>query len=117
MKSIGKLFLVTAILMIIAIQAQSQTSKSSANQSDPQKTVASASGNFVDKNNNGICDNFESRSGNGHGANFVDKNGDGICDNRANAGRKTGNNCRYGQGNQHRHGQGNGRGCGNCCKR
>jgi hypothetical protein len=116
MKNIGKLFLVTAILMIFTIQAQSQTSKSSANQSDPKKTVTSASGTFVDKDNNGVCDNFESKASNRRGPNFVDKNNDGICDNRANVGRKSGNTCRYGQGNQHRHGQGRCCGYGNCCR-
>ena len=62
---------------------------------------------FVDKNNNGICDNFENgiprnpsangkqtlrngsgrsfgngiRSGRGHGRYFIDKNTNGVCDN------------------------------------
>jgi hypothetical protein len=115
MKSIEKLFLATAILIIFTLQAQAQTSKSSATTSDVQKTEATTPGNFIDKDNNGICDNFESRSGKGRGAKFVDKNDDGICDNRAAVGKKQGNSCRNGQGNQYRHGQG--RRGGNCCKR
>ena len=45
--------------------------------------------NFVDSDNDGICDNFHSGRGMGRGfgkgigrgINFVDNNGDGICDN------------------------------------
>jgi len=122
MKNIGRLFLATAILMIFGLQVQSQNNTTTAKQQDQQKTtVNSTRGTFVDKNNNGICDNFESRSAKGQGANFVDKDGDGICDNRANAGTKSANTCAKGQGNQYRHGQGQGkgqgRGCGNCCRR
>ena len=103
-------------MMMMAFQAQSQNSDSKANQQDQKQTAANpAPGSFVDKDNNGVCDNFESRSGKGNGANFVDKNNDGICDNRANVGNKSGNKCRNGQGNQYRNGQGRGRG--NCCRR
>lgn len=117
MKNIGKLILATAILMIFAVQANAQ-SNAAATQTDQKQAVASSTGkNYVDKDNNGVCDNIGTRSGNGRGANFVDKNNDGICDNRATAGKKTGNNCRNGNGNgnQHRHGQCQGRG--NCCRR
>lgn len=36
--------------------------------------------NFVDKNNDSICDN---RNENCNGSNFVDSDKDGICDNKA----------------------------------
>lgn len=115
MNNIGKLFLATAIMMIFTVQANAQ-SNATANQSSQKQTAINSTGrNYVDKDNNGVCDNLGTRSGNGRGANFVDKNGDGICDNRANVGNKSGNKCRNGQGNQYRHGQG--RGCGNCCRR
>jgi hypothetical protein len=117
MKNFGKLMLITAIMMLTAFHSQSQTSKSQVSQSDQKQTTTSNPGTFVDKDNNGVCDNFEARSGNGHGRNYIDKDGDGICDNRANVGKKAGNNCRNGLGNQHRQGQGRGRGCGNCCRR
>ena len=117
MKHIGKLILASAIMMIFALQSNAQNANPADQPSPKQNTVNSASGNFVDKDNNGICDNFESRSGTGHGANFVDKNGDGICDKRANAGNKNGNNCRKGQGHHHRYGNGQGHGMGNCCRR
>ena len=118
MKNFGKLFLAVVIALIFAFQANAQNSNAAANQpAKKQNGTNSASGNFVDKNGNGVCDNFEARSGNGHGRNFVDKNGDGICDNCANVGNKLGNACRCGQGNQYRHGQGQGRGCGKYCRR
>lgn len=37
--------------------------------------------NFVDTNNDGICDN---QSTGGHGSYFKDTNGDGICDHQTN---------------------------------
>ncbi len=51
-----------------------------------------AAGTFVDKDNNGTCDNYENRGGRGRGGNFVDADGDGVCD------RRSGN--RYRQGNR-----------------
>ena len=79
---------------------------------------------FVDKNNNGVCDNRETKMKTGKGVNFVDKNGDGICDNKGTnckrGGKGNGNCCGKGNGNgfQHRHGcgQGNGNGCRNAVK-
>ena len=140
MKNHVKLFLATAIMMIIAIQVQSQNSTPADKKQNQQKdTTVMQRGTFVDKNNNGICDNFEARSnnrrganfvdknGNGvcdnfearsnnrHGANFVDKNGDGICDHRATVGKNQPNSPGNGQGNQYRRGQC--RGHGNCCRR
>ena len=118
MKNTGKVLLAAAIMIIFTLQLKAQISDASANQSGKQQnSVYTNPGKFVDKDNNGICDNFETRSGKGKGVNFVDKNGDGICDNRADASNKQGNNCRNGQGNQHRHGQGKGCGQGKCCKK
>jgi hypothetical protein len=116
MENIGKVFLATAIILIFALSVQAQSSSVPAKQQNPQQTATNpAPGSYVDKNNNGVCDNFESRSGNGRGVKFVDKNNDGVCDNRADVGKKPANSCRKGQGNQYRHGQG--RGCGKCCRR
>lgn len=58
--------------------------------------------NFVDKNNDGICDNFVDENadgicdgcmglggqGKGNGLNFVDENNDGVCDNFASGARR-----------------------------
>ncbi len=135
MKNKLKLFMATAIIMIFAVQVQSQNATTPAKPAVQEKTTANPApgafidknkdgicdnfatrsgkgrgGNFVDKDNNGICDNFESGSGNVRGANYVDKNNDGICDNRTNGGKKNAGICRNGQGNQYRHGQGQGKG-------
>jgi len=42
------------------------------------------SGQWVDKNNDGICDKYQSFKTNPKGSKFVDKNNDGICDNYQN---------------------------------
>jgi len=140
MKNIGKSILAAAIIVVLSLQAHTQSSTSTTKPSDKQQTTTNLTpGAFIDKNNNGVCDNFESRSvkgqgvnfidnngdgicdnlnsrqGTGRGANFVDKNGDGICDNRASIGKKPANYCRYSQGNQQRNGQG--RGPGKCWRR
>ena len=86
-------------------------------------------GMYVDANNDGICDNFQSNAGNrfgngrgmGMGPAYVDTNNDGICDNIQN---RTGNRpagAAYGNGRsgrglgmalppEQRPGQGQGRG-------
>lgn len=59
---------------------------------------------FVDKNNDGICDNSSK------GCNYTDKNGDGICDNHSrnsSNSSKSNNSSRKNCGNA----QGKGRGC------
>lgn len=71
---------------------------------------------YVDKNNDGVCDNKQVKTKPNIGVNFVDKNKDGVCDNKQNKGN--GKCCGYGKGNgqgyQHRHGWNGGSGC---CKR
>lgn len=61
--------------------------------------------NFVDKNNDGVCDNRNTRGKNAKGRNFSDKNNDGICDNQGAGSRGNGKCCRNGNGcgngNQH----------------
>lgn len=116
MKNFEKLLLIAAIMLLVALKGQSQTNTVQPKlQVEKQSSANPAPGNFTDKDNNGVCDNFE--SGRGRGANFIDRNNDGICDNRASLGKKSGNDCRNGQGNQYRHGHGQGRRCGNCCRR
>lgn len=115
MKKTGIIIVTAAILMIIAIQVNAQNTVS-ANQTG-QKGISSASGNFIDKNNDGVCDKIKMKPGGGRGRNYMDKDGDGICDKRTNDSKKPGNTCKNGQGNQHRGGQGHGRGCGTFCRR
>jgi hypothetical protein len=110
MKNIGKLFMAIAITMFFAVQANAQNTAGT-NQSTKKQTAGNSTyGNFVDKDNNGVCDNFGTRAGKGRSANFIDKNNDGICDNRANVGNKSGKPCKNGKGNQYRNGQGKGQG-------
>lgn len=75
---------------------------------------AGAQNNFIDDNNDGICDNYADRAcpqngtGNGYGCgngNFVDENNDGICDNYANGACP-----RNGMGHGHHRGNGGDRG-------
>ena len=112
MRSLSFILSVTAVLTFMTVRGFSQSASSSADQKKDSSSV-SVQGKFIDKNNNGICDNFESRKVNPRGANFVDKDGDGVCDHRQNVapGAGKGNqNCR-GKGYGYHHGQGKG----NCC--
>lgn len=109
MKNLSKIFLASAITLILTMQANAQNNAQATQTAEKPKSANPVSSNFVDKDNNGVCDNRTTRNGNGRGANFVDKNGDGVCDNRADAGNK----CKNGQGNQNRNGQCRGpRNCG-----
>ena len=114
MKALKKITVLFAIMSTVAYQGSAQsgsTNTTEKNSLNTQSSTNAAPGNFVDNNKDGVCDNYQSRIKNGHGANFVDKNGDGICDNRQNAGQGRGNPNGCGMGYQHRHGQGKG----NCC--
>jgi len=115
MKTLARTLMTTFIIVLIASAISAQNNASTKGTKAPSSTNAANRGQFVDNNNNGICDNFEARGQSGKGANFVDKNGDGVCDNRGIVvkGNGRGNGC--GQGYQHRHGQGKGQG--NCCGR
>jgi hypothetical protein len=114
MKTVKRITVLMTILSFIAFQGFSQnesTTNKQKNSQGSQITDKKTPGKFVDNNKDGVCDNYQARIKNGHGANFVDKNGDGICDNRQNAGQGRGNPNGCGMGYQHRHGQGKG----NCC--
>lgn len=71
-------------------------------------------GNFVDADNDGVCDNWQSRPEGGRKQNFVDANNDGVCDNASTRGgkgqgfkngRKGRNQGNCGLGNRNRSGQ------------
>jgi hypothetical protein len=117
MKKVTAIIMTTAMAVIFSTQLYSQDQGTAKAGNDSQKTTQqakSASGNFVDKNKNGVCDNFEARGNTGHGKNFVDKNGDGKCDNCQGdcKGKGNGNCCGKGPGYQ----SGNQAGPG-CCGR
>jgi hypothetical protein len=112
MKRVSGIMMILVFTAFFAIQGFTQAPVVAKAQAEKQKTNLQqypACGKFVDKNSNGICDNYEARGNNGHGRNFTDKNGDGKCDNCQSAcqGKGNGNCCGKGNGNA---GAGNG-----CC--
>ncbi|MBM3436488.1 MAG: hypothetical protein FJY07_09775 [Bacteroidetes bacterium] len=64
--------------------------------------------NFIDENNNKICDRFESVNSRGKKVNYSDADKNGVCDNF-----KASQCCGNGKGNGFRSKIGQGRGC--CC--
>jgi hypothetical protein len=102
-----------AFLMMIFpnyLSAQNQTGN---DQKAKQENVSTAKDtfqgkNFIDENNNGVCDRFENAKPLGKGPNFIDSDKNGICDNREKGNRGNGR----GYGYQHRNGQRNGQCCG-----
>ena len=115
MKALRNITALFAIMSFMAYQGFSQNVSTNTTQKNFQVTQTStkaAPGKFVDNNKDGVCDNYQSRMKNGHGANFVDKNGDSICDNRPNTDQGKGNFNGCGMSNHHRHGHGQG----NCCR-
>jgi hypothetical protein len=71
------------ILIVMTVSVAAQTSAKQVKAPAQQKDTAFTRGQFVDKNNDGVCDNFADRQPQGRGAGFVDKNNDGVCDNFA----------------------------------
>lgn len=67
--------------------------------------IAAVRGEYVDRNNDGVCDNYgvgKGANGQGSCAGYADADGDGICDNYANGcgnGRGSGYGCGNGNGN------------------
>ncbi|HTX89012.1 MAG TPA: hypothetical protein VMC08_08490 [Bacteroidales bacterium] len=103
-----KSFALLAILglaLTVPSMAQNPVNSSARNSSN-------ASRNYVDKNGNGICDNFENGLRGGRSSNFVDKNGDGICDHRQYGGVAPGMKGCCGNGYQRHYGRGKGYACG-----
>lgn len=113
MKTSGKLALVTLLFMLIALSGRTQnsnTQKASQTRQGNQAPALAGGRNYVDNDNNGVCDNYSAGKRAGKGLNFVDKNGDGICDQRPNGVKGKGGNCKQGNGSNRRTGQG-------CCGR
>lgn len=112
-----RVILITGVIigMTFAANAQSTTTakneKAKAEVSTTKKTeTTNVRGNFVDKDKDGVCDNYQMRGKNKDCPNFVDANNDGICDNY----KAKGNCC--GKGHAHnnaRHRHGRGHCCGN----
>ena len=116
-----KVILATFLLFVVSIMSNNLFAqvKEDVTKQNVKPVVNTNNSNFVDKNNNGICDNYESKVKTGKCSNFVDKDGDGICDNKGknckNANckgnckgqfKENANGCGNGCGFRHRHGNG-----------
>jgi len=117
-----KVMILTVFFMAvsaISINAQNNQARQSQNSSDTTaNNCTNGHGqNFVDNNNDGICDNFQSGITAGHGHGFTDANNNGICDHHENGNgcniiqKRAGNyNCNFkGQGNHKRNCRNNNR--------
>lgn len=77
-KIVFPLILTVALILSYQLNAQNLTSTVADTNIGKQQLPLR---NFVDTNNDGICDNWSERSTNGRGHQFVDANKDGVCDN------------------------------------
>lgn len=116
-KIIASILAAVLIIGAAAMEVSANTANTSrvCPQNGTGKGYHCGNGNFVDENNDGICDNYANgvcpqkvtgkgcRCGNG---NFVDENNDGICDNCANGIRPQNGT---GKGNHRGNGCGRGR--------
>ena len=113
MKNLKRIMELLFVMMLIAFISFSQTAQTNSNVQKKDSTVKSsvnAGPNFVDKDNDGVCDNRQNNRNNQvRGKNFVDKNNDGVCDNcrnnhgNCNCCKTKAKNC-CGNGNGWRHG-------------
>jgi len=123
-----KLIVVTGMIIGIAflsapVSAQTDQSPGKTTKTQNSQSSQNPAGKFVDKDKDGVCDNFQNRGKQGNCAKFVDENGDGVCDNckgNRNCGQRNccgkgmqksncpgmnpGNCCGKGTGHKHRHG-------------
>lgn len=111
-KILFPLILTFALILSYQLNAQNTTSTVADTNNGKQQLPMR---NFVDANNDGICDNWSERPANGRGRHFVDTNNDGVCD-RFTQGDKQGarrnQGAFRGNGRGGRHGFRQGRCCG-----
>lgn len=100
MKNVSGFILAFVLSVFFVAQGVAQSETTAQPQEAKQATATGTDvGKFVDKDGDGVCDNFEARGEKaGKGCNFVDANGDGVCDHRADGTCLKGNNCCKGQG-------------------
>jgi len=115
MNSVVKIITGIVVAGFFVTKASAQNTNLSDNQKPQQVTTQDriVQGVYIDKDKNGVCDNFESGRKIGRGRNFVDTNGDSICDNRGSNwknGNGRGNNrqCGYRNCRRGNHGKGHG---------
>lgn len=85
------IFLFLILLIFSGTLVYGQTAKSG-NAAKPANTSTQGytPGTFVDKDNNGTCDNYENRANRGRGSYYADADGDGVCDHRGEKGFRHG---------------------------
>lgn len=110
MKTVFRMMISLAFIAVlfsgVALAQQSGTTKTEPAVSTDATFIP---GTFVDKNNDGVCDNRETRPVEGRRRNFIDADGDGICDNARPSGQGTRigkGRCGNGQGIRQRNGAG-----------
>ena len=82
MKKIVWIFLIGGFLISANVSAQTTSSE------DSKTTSVQQRGQFVDADNDGVCDHAPQGRQQRRLQNFVDANNDGICDNARESGRK-----------------------------
>ncbi len=103
----------TAVILALSFNAIYAQNNNSANNTKNSVTTQTFKGpNFVDKNNDGVCDNRNSVT-NRRGVNYIDKNNDGVCDNYGTRQYANGNGKKKGNGKCNGKGKGKGNGNGN----
>ena len=111
MKKLIYLSLMFAQVLFLQFNSTAQNTKivKSDSLSASKKSAPSCSKNcqFVDKNNDGICDKCKNYKPNCHCVNFIDKNKDSVCDNYSNC-RKPARNSSANNGCKNNH---------NCCRK
>jgi hypothetical protein len=120
MKRLSGSILALVFTVFFVSQGLAQSATTAEKQDVKQTTATTADyGKFVDKDGDGVCDNFEARGEKaGKNCHFVDANGDGICDHHADGTCLKGNaNCCKGQGANCGKGMGHKQrnGCGGPC--
>jgi len=81
MKNVLKFLFVATLAVFFLNTSFAQTTKKAL--SDKATTGTTVQGKFVDRNNDGICDNHDAKGKTNCCANFVDKDANGVCDNNA----------------------------------
>lgn len=88
MKRLWTVALMLALVLTLAVSVPAFAQESATD--DDTATPPVTCPNFVDEDEDGVCDYFQQNMGHGrgmgmgmwgHGQNFVDEDGDGICDN------------------------------------
>ncbi|HBS85629.1 MAG: hypothetical protein A2W91_14300 [Bacteroidetes bacterium GWF2_38_335] len=90
-----KTLMMTVIILIMGISNSysQEVKKDPANETGK---VTAGYGNYTDKNDDGVCDNYAERHSDGKGIRYSDSNDDGVCDNYSDAGHHRGHGYRNG---------------------